>query len=279
MSDISKAVGENSPELIEALKNAASVAEMTEIRRQFLVERCGAERDRFSPTVLTFDNFKSPDAAASGGTFTRTIKIHGVDKVLMADSELALERMVGAAYQAAAAAADGTQPRGSDGKFVSRREMNLAEKTELDLRFRRGEVNAADYLKQSGELETAFSTFVKDKLGIDSEELARNQQTQDAWKTVTEKWLNNHPEWEGGGDGNENLRRITEIIIANGLENSPSVQTLNEVVNFARQNHLLVPPAGTTETAIAKSNSVEEISAASRAALGLPPRNSNLWGR
>lgn len=39
MSDTSRAVGENSPELIEALKNAASVAEMTEIRRAWLVEQ------------------------------------------------------------------------------------------------------------------------------------------------------------------------------------------------------------------------------------------------
>ena len=129
--------------------------------------------------------------------------------------------------------------------------------------------------------KAAFDIFAKEKLGVDPEELLTNQQTEAAWRAVTEQWLRS-PEgaiWEGGGDGNENLRRITEIIVANGLENSPSIETLNRVVNFMRQNKLIVPREGTTEHAINSANSAEEISAASRASLGLPPRNSNLWGR
>ena len=278
MSNISPNPGELSPELVEALKAANSTSEMQEIQRQWLVEH-GAERDRFSPDKLIFDKFKAPDAAA--GTFTRTIKIHGVDKTIVSDSELGLERAVGKAFQEATAADGGTQPRGADGKFTSRREMDVVEKTELDLRFRRGEFSAPEYLKQSGELEAAFDLYAKAKLGVDPEELLTNQQTQAAWRAVTEQWLRS-PEgekWEGGGDGDENLRRIILLIEANGLENSPSVETLNRVVNFARQNHLLVPRAGTTQNAIEQAYSAEEINAAARASLGMRPRNSNLWGR
>jgi hypothetical protein len=284
MSNISPSPGEMSPELIEALKNANSVSEMQEIQRAWLVEH-GAERDRFSPDKLVFDNFRSPAGAASGQSFTRTIQINGVEKVLVADSELALERMIGAAYQAAAAAGGGsdanagTQPRGADGKFTSRREMNPAEKVELDLRFRRGELSAPEYLRQSGELEQAFDTYAKTKLGVDPEELATNRQMSEAWQAVTERWLNG-PEGKNWPGGTENLRRVKELMEANGLfDVPPSGQILTDVANFMRKNNLLIPYEGETTKAISEANSAEEINAAARASLGMRPRNSNLWGR
>jgi hypothetical protein len=266
--------GENDPALIEALKNAASPDEMVGIRNRWLIAHGATTPDNSGK--LNLDNFQDPAAAA--GSVSRTVTIAGRSQVFTAGTILDLERAIGVALQAAIADGRSTQPRGTDGKFVSRREMNPAEKVELDLRFRRGEINAADYLKQSGELETAFSTFAKDKLGVDLDQLATDQQTSDTWRTVTEQWLRS-PEgstWEGG---DENLRRIMLMIEANGLEYSPSVQTLNSVVNFMRQNHLLVPYEGATQNAINKAQSVEEINSAARASLGMPPRNSNLWGR
>jgi hypothetical protein len=269
--------GENDSEYQEALAKATSTAEMFEIERNYYLAHGATMPDRSGK--LDLSNFQDPSAAASG-TISRTIKIAGVD-VTFSDSNLpALEAQISAALQTAAANGGGTQPRGADGKFTSRREMSLAEKTELDLKFRRGEISTPDFLKQSGALDEAFATMAKAKLGVDVEELEKNRQTQNVWAEATQKWLNS-PEGEkwDGGDGDENLRRVREIIIANGLENSPSVQTLSQVVKFARENHLLVPPAGTTEKAITDARSPEEISSAARASLGLPPRNSNLWGR
>ena len=280
MSEISpSAYGENDPILRERLSKCQSLPEITEVMRQRALE-LGATKDSINPEVFHYEHMQRPDEA-TGGTFSREIMIHGAPKVVVSDSELGLERAIGKAYQEATAADSGTQPRGADGKFTSRRELNLAEKTELDLRFRRGEISAPDYLRESGELERSFNIFAKEKLGVDPDELATNQQTQDAWRAATEQWLKS-PEgetWQGGGDGDENLRRIILLIEANGLQDSPSVETLNRVVNFARQNGLLVPRAGTTKDAIASANSAEEISAAARASLGLRPRNSNLWGR
>jgi hypothetical protein len=282
MSNVSpSAYGENDPVLKERLAKCQSLPEITETMRQRALE-LGAERDSINPEILHFEGMQTPADDSAAGTVSRTVKIAGVDVTFSDSSVPALENQISAALETAAAnGGGGTQPRGADGKFTSRRELSVAEKTELDLRFRRNEISAPEYLKQSGALEDAFATFAKEKLGVDPDALRTNQQTQDAWAEVTQKWLNS-PEgatWEGGGDENENLRRVTEIIIANGLENSPSVQTLNQVVTFMRQNHLLVPRAGTTQNAIEQANSVEEISAASRASLGMPPRNSNLWGR
>ena len=279
MSNVSpSAYGENDPVLKERLSKCQSLPEITEVMRQRALE-LGAQRDSINPDVFHFENMQRPDDA-SGGTISRVVKIKGVDTSFSAPDILSLEREIGAALQAAVADSE-PQPRGTDGRFTSRRELGIAEKTELDLRFRRGEVNAAEYLQQSGVLEKEFDAYARQKLGVNPEELAMNQQTQAAWQAVTEQWLKT-PEgekWEGGGDGDENLRRIILLIEANGLENSPSVETLSQVVNFARQNHLLVPRAGTTEHAIISANSAEEISAAARASLGLRPRNSNLWGR
>lgn len=281
MSEISpSAYGENDPILKERIARCQSKPEIFEAIKQRALE-LGAQRDSINPDVFHFENMQRPDAAITSGTVSRTEKILGVDVSFTAPSLLELEREIGAAQAAADSRGTQPQPRGDDGRFTSRRELDIAERTELDLRFRRGELSAPEYLQQSGVLEKEFDAYARQKLGVNPDELAANQQTQDAWAEVTKQWLKT-PEgskWEGGGDGNENLRRITEIIITNGLENSPSIQTLNTVVNFMRQNHLLVPPAGTTETAIAEARSAEEISAAARASLGMRPRNSNLWGR
>ena len=267
-------VGSDDPEYQAALAKATDIREMVAIQNQYLISHGASVVDNSGK--LNLDGFQDP-GAAEAGRVSRTIKIAGVDVTFSDSSVPALEAQISAALQTAAANG-GTQPRGTDGKFTSRREMSLAEKTELDLRFRRGEISTPDYLKQSGALDEAFATMAKAKLGVDVDELEKNRQTQNVWAEVTQKWLNS-PEGEkwDGGDGDENLRRIREIIIANGLENSPSVQTLSQVVKFARENHLLVPPAGTTAASIAEANSVEEINALSRASLGMKPRQ--LWGR
>jgi hypothetical protein len=276
MSNVSpSAYGENDPILRERLSKCQSLPEITEVMRQRALE-LGATRDSIAPEILHFESMQRPDAAAAG-TVSRVVTIRGVGTEFSASNLLDLEKEIGAALQAAAVADAGTQPRGANGQFTSRREMNPAEKVELDLRFRRGELSAPEYLKQSGELENAFNTFAKEKLGVDPDELAANQQMSAAWAAVTEQWLAS-PEgktWEGGA---ENLRRITEILHANGLEDSPSVQTLSQVVAFMRQNRLIVPYEGATKKAISEASSVEEINAAARASLGMPPRNSNLWG-
>ena len=152
MSEISpSAYGENDPVLKERLDKCQSLPEITEVMRQRALE-LGAKRDSINPDIFHYEHMQRPDDAA-GGTVSRTVKIRGVDQQFSASSLLELEKEIGAALQAAAADG-GTQPRGSDGKFTSRREMDLVEKTELDLRFRRGEISAPEYLKQSGEFES-----------------------------------------------------------------------------------------------------------------------------
>jgi hypothetical protein len=274
MSNISPNVGENSPELTEKLKAANTPAEMSEILRQWYVDR-GAERDRFSPDKILFDNFNAPDAAVSG-PFSREIMIHGVAKVVVSDSELGLERAVGKAYQEAAAADAGTQPRGADGKFTSRRELGVAEKTELDLRFRRGELTAPEYLKASGELEAAFDTYAKEKLGLDPETTMHKN-----WASATEAFLNSPDgaDWPGGTANQEIAARL---LAENNLTDQPSAETFARVYAHMKEHNLVQPNPELVkreEDRFKSATSAEEINSLARAALGMPPRNSNLWGK
>jgi hypothetical protein len=274
MSLISPNPGEMSPELVEALKNANSVAEMQEINRAWLVSQ-GAERDKFSPDKLIFDNFKAPGAAANG-TFSREIVIRGVSKVVVSDSELGLERAVGKALQEAVAADAGTQPRGTDGKFTSRRELGVAEKTELDLRFRRGELSAPEYLKASGELEAAFDTYAKEKLGLDPETSMHKN-----WASATDAFLQSEAgkDWPGGTANQEIAARL---LAENNLTDQPSAETLARVYEHMKEHNLVQPNPELVkreEDRFKSATSVEEINSLARAALGMPPRNSNLWGR
>lgn len=274
MSDISKSVGETSPELVEALKQANSIEHMKEVNRQWYVEH-GGERDRFNPDKILLDNFKAPDE--STGTVSRVVPIGGVKRLFTASSILELERSIGEALQAVDAAANaGTQPRGEDGKFVSRREMNAAEKVELDLRFRRGEISAPEYLKQSGELEQAVETFAKEKMGFDPE--ANFHKT---WAAATEEFLKSPAgsDWPGG-DANKEI--VGRLLAENNLTDQPSAETLARVYEHMKEHRLVQPNPELVKREKDRFDgaaSYEEINSLARAAIGMVPRNSNLWGR
>lgn len=142
---------------------------------------------------------------------------------------------------------------------------------ELSLRFRRGELDAAAYLEQSGAMDDYLA-----KRGVDIETLrtVADQTVQADWASSTESWLATHPSWEGGFEA---VQRMGETLISLGLQDQPSVESLEAAYQeLVRTNR--VPANATLRAAqeqydkISTATSVEQI----REAVG---GSSSLFGR
>jgi hypothetical protein len=277
MSDTTRAVGEDNPELIEALKNANSVGEMTDIRRQWLVEH-GAQRDRFSPTVLTFDNFKSPDEAA--GTVSRVVKIAGRDVTFSAASLLELEKEINAALTTAAAGTGGNanadQPTMQarhplTGQFFD--PSNPANQAELKTLLMTGRITSEAFIAAQPQL---LDNVMKERFGIDPAKV-ENERFQGSWAAATQEFLNSKDgeDWPGGEENKDILGRI---LAENGLVDQPSVETLAAAYRHAKAHGLLVPnPEIENQKAIAESTSFEDLRQAAWKSAGGRP--SSFWSR
>jgi hypothetical protein len=275
MSQISPNPGEMSPELIEALKNANSVAEMQEIQRAWLVQH-GAERDRFSPDKLILDNFKSPDAAA--GTFTRTIKIHGVDKVIVSDSEIGLERAVGKAFQEAEAAGGHSDASAETRSTMQARDpktgqfidpTNPAVQADLKARLVRGEITAEEFVAAQPQL---LDNTMRERYGIDPQKVEGARFTN-AWAVATQEFLNSAAgqDWPGG---TSNMERLGEILKEHDLLDKPTAQTLARAYRYMKQNNLLV---ANPELEIGEATSFEDLRQSAWKSVGGRP--SSFWSR
>jgi hypothetical protein len=179
--------------------------------------------------------------------FARSVIIDGTKHVVQADSELALEKSVGDLYRAQLqpVAMRREQPRGTDGRVVEQmktdeaNQVEIMRRSELDLKFRRGELDAATYLEQSG----AVAAYLE-KAGVPLEDLKasvaekQSEQFTQSWADATETFKSRHPEWVGG-DANRNT--LAQTICENNLVDAEDkVAALEAAYNYARKNNLLV---------------------------------------
>jgi hypothetical protein len=281
MSDTTRAVGENDPQLVEALKNAASVAEMTDIRRQWLIQH-GAERDRFSPTVLTFDNFKSPDEAS--GSVSRVVKIAGRDVTFSASSMLELEKEIGAALQAqiAGGAADANANAGTERSTLQARDprtgqfidpTNPAVQADLKARMVRGEITPEEFIAAQPQL---LDKTMIERYGINPTKVESERFTN-SWAAATQEFLNS-PEGSDWPGGEANKEKLGEILQENNLVDHPSAQTLARAYRYMKENDLLVAnPEIENQKAIGEATSFEDLRQAAWKSAGGRP--SSFWSR
>ncbi len=233
-------------------------------------------RDIFSPDVLI-----PVEPSTSPRTFSRKIAVDGIEKVITADTELALEKSVGAFYreQFAAAPAAAEQPRDEDGRFVSAAEheaaqLELVRQSDLELRFKRGEIDTSTYLAESGAIERHLESqgiSVEDLRSAVSEKSA--VRFERSWSDATTEFLNSPAgaDWPGG---QENLQKAGELIQANKLEEQPGAETLAAVWKFMKENNLAVEnKEATAHQKISKATSYSEIQDS------LGSRGSGLFGR
>lgn len=118
--------------------------------------------------------------------------------------------------------------------------------------------------------EPVLDSYMR-SIGIDPDK-GRNQSVVTEWANATQQFLERHPDWEGG---DENRRSIQNAIIALGLTDRPSLETLEaafqEIVRT--ENYFENPELAekrSNATAIANATSIDEIRSAARKSVGLP---------
>jgi hypothetical protein len=270
------AIGEKfDAEFEKQVANCTSAAEISELMKNRSISM-GLCRREWDETLVVPNDQPVPQKVG------RVVILNNVKHSLTANSEAELLAQESAIYRAALekpATTQTEQPRNERGQFTAvEPTITDDEKTALELRWQLGQISAADYIEQSGAMESYLASQ-----GIDVNVLREVTSTQKAeryeksWAEATEEFLASTPWWVGG---HENTERVGEVLIKMGAEESPSSENLKRAAEYLRDNNMLVEnPAvaarqqeAETEQRIGNSMSVEQI----RDALG---RSSGMFGR
>jgi trimeric autotransporter adhesin len=207
-ADLAKAVQDaTSPEAIRA-------AVLAEATKQAAETQAGVDKlaaDAAAKTAADAAAAKAAADAQAAAGFSRTVTINGQDFTFTESTELQLERAINAAYTVANAfqktetvtVEDPTAKAAADAKAA---EDALVARTELDLKFKRGELSPREYLEQSGAMKDYLA-----EQGIPLDELKaaveRNREASltQSWEQATEAFRNSAAgaDWPGGGQNLE----------------------------------------------------------------------------
>ena len=237
-------------------------------------------------------------AAASSAAFSRTESIGGKEFLFEASSELELERIVNNAFKVAYAvqqtddtsvvAVDPAIAQAAAEKAATDRATALVE---LELKFKRGEISAADYIEQSG----AVSEYLE-KQGISVESLresvdqTRSRSFEQSWAEATEIFKNSPAgqDWPGG---QKNLEIIgMKLSSMNLVDAEDKVAALAQAYAAMKASGTLFPyetpaaPAAPAVVSVAAAPAISAVAAAAGAAPAAPaapkiaPTSSSLFG-
>src|ERR1035437_5420515 len=179
-------------------------------------------------------------------TFSRVEVIGGREFTFEGASEAELDHAVLNAYKIAFA----VQPTGAapvvpvvDPAIAAQAAADeAAAKIELELRFKRGEITAADYIEQSG----AMSEYLA-KQGVPVESLKavieQNEATKDeqSWAAATEEFRNGSAgsDWPGG---NKNLQLLgRELVTLNLVDAKDKVAALAQAFQSMKSSGIVFP--------------------------------------
>ena len=226
---------------LEKKISTASMEEIKDILAQAALDQQLVTRDSINPEVL----LPTALAGAAPKRFGKVVVLNGIKHILEAEDELGLQKAENDLYRRLVAPAaemqQSDQPRDAAGRFTSQPEQtpeDAVAKAELELKFKRGEISTDDYLSQSGAIERHLETQ-----GISLQDLKTATETayQTNWESATESFLARHPEWVGGEDA---VRVVGEMVFSLGLQDQPSVETLEAVyAELQRTNRVPTNPA------------------------------------
>jgi hypothetical protein len=273
--------------LEERINAAQTSAEVTAILHQAAIDQGLVRPDVYDPNILI-----PTEPGTAPQKFAKRVAVDGKNLIFEGDSELLVEQRIteyfrdllekpaNAAAEAAAAAArtqQTDQARGADGKFVSQEEadrvhqLEVLNRADLDLKFKRGEISTADYMATSGVLEN----YVEKTLGVSMDDIqAAAQEKQQArfsasWEQATAEFLNSSAggSWPGG---DENKNALGVILQEHGLVDAEDkVAALKTAYKFMQEHNLLVVPRDVAfKTALESAKSAEEIREITRAYSG-----------
>lgn len=213
----------NAPSVTEELKQAiTSAIDPATLRAAIIAEaeKQAAEQTTTAAQVAAAKAETERQAAAQTQEFTRTEVIGGQEFIFTAPNELELERQITNALRVANAlqsAAPVVEDVVDPAAVQRQAEEQAAAKAELDLKFKRGEISAKEYIQQSG----AFDEYLAEQ-GIPVAELKnsveqnQNKRFEQSWADATQEFLNS----QGGADwpgGDRNLQLIGLQLQSMGL--------------------------------------------------------------
>jgi hypothetical protein len=236
------------PEIEKALQSASSMEEVKSIMRDAALNQDLVKADHYDPYVLT-----EKKLARTVNVAGEKHRIEALTEAELARAEADLWRQASSANGPAppAAAVAAQQSRDRAGRFLPAQsaaktprqiEQESADRAQLDMQLKLGQIDAATYLDRSG----AIANYLE-KRGVDLESIKMQQandragrEFEQSWAEATETFLHS----SGGADwpgGDANRDRLGAIINANPeFFNNPSVETLTKVFEFMKANNLLV---------------------------------------
>jgi hypothetical protein len=258
-----------SAEIEKAISEAPSQAAVQQILRQAAIDQKIVTPDAYDPNVLL-----EVEPGSQPRAYAKRITVNGVTHLIEGSSETDLLAKENAFFkeQFTATTQQHEQPRdAADAAKAAQDE--LFRRSELELKFKRGELSAADYLEQSG----AVAEYLE-KAGVPLEDLQasveekQNTRMRQSWEEATEAFLNS-PEGQDWPGGEENLTRIGNLLQKMDATEEPSVENLAIAYKWLRDNNQIVPnPETETQSKIASAKTPQEI----REALGRG--SSSLFG-
>ncbi len=192
------------------------------------------------------------DAVVATEPFKRVEVIGGREFTFEAESELELERAVNNAYKVAYAVQESAPVAAATpaAPVVPQKtaEEIAAERAELDLKFKRGDISTKEYLEQSGAVADYLASqgisIDRLKSTVDQNE---NTQYKQSWEQATDSFLNSTAgaDWPGG---TKNLKLIGRIIAADPklAEAEDKVAALAQAYNQMKADGTVFPPEDPT---------------------------------
>jgi hypothetical protein len=244
-----------------------------EILHNAAVQQNLVTRDIYDQSVLLPTEHA---AASSPQKYSQVVTIDGVKTVLESPTYEGLQQQVEALYRqvfsqpATQQQQRQTPARDTQGRFTAeqgRADENLAERVELELAFKRGDINAAEYLERSG----AISQYLQNQ-GISVQALKaateerEGAQFEKSWEQATREFVESAAgrDWVGGEEAKNLLGSI--IVDELGAVDQPSAQTLARAWQIMKERQI-VPE--NPETAIGEATSHEQIRELARRASGI----------
>jgi hypothetical protein len=217
-------------------------------------------RDPFDRNCIHEIEGATPVQPSQG--FLRRVTIDGRETLVEAESELELERRVGDVLRAAVGAREeSTTTAATAPTATEETPLEVAQRVELDLRFRRGEISVSQYVEQSG----AVKQYLENQ-GIPLDDLRsaiqekNNTRFEQSWADATEEFLNGPygSDWPGG---NQNREILGMKLVQLGLEDAPDkVQALAQAYAAMKsENRVAENKELTMHTKISEANSPSEL--------------------
>lgn len=272
-----------SPEIQEAIKNATS----TEQIQALVLAEAQKQADAAAITADATAQKAAADKAAADQAaadaiaaqaaegLKRTVTIAGRDFEFTAASELELERVINNAYQVAYAVQPESQvrqveivdPAADAARQQAAADAEVARRADVELKFKRGEITAAQYIEETGAMADYLS---KQGISVDAlkatVEHNQSNQFEKSWEQATQEFLNSPAgrDWPGG---ERNKYMIGLQLAALGLtEAEDKVAALAQAYQVMKQSELIFKDEQTDPAAVAAAQALAAKAAADKAA-------------